>query len=136
MSDSFATPWTVACQAPCLWNFPGKNTRADCRLLFQGIFPTQGSNSCLMQFVHWQADSLPLGPPGKLLPSCNVWFFCAGQAGWHGGGGCPRNIHLANGCPQFSAPKLRFFTTSWAAASVFTRRVPSGSRQKVLSSEG
>jgi len=35
-----------------------------------------------------------------------------------------------------SAPKLRFFTTSWAAASAFTRRVPSGSRQKVLSSEG
>lgn len=28
-----------------------------------------------------------------------------------------------------SAPKLRFFTTSWAAASAFTRRVPSGSRQ-------
>ena len=33
---------------------------------FQGIFPTQGSNSCLL---HWQADSLPLnhqGSPRKL----------------------------------------------------------------------
>ena len=28
----------------------------------QGIFLTQGSNSCLL---HWQAGSLPLAPPGK-----------------------------------------------------------------------
>ena len=27
----------------------------------QGIFPTQGSNSCLLPIVPWQADSLPLG---------------------------------------------------------------------------
>ena len=26
VSDSFATPWTVACQAPRPWNSPGKNT--------------------------------------------------------------------------------------------------------------
>ena len=26
MSDSFAIPWTVAHQAPCPWNYPGKNT--------------------------------------------------------------------------------------------------------------
>ena len=24
------------------------------------IFPTQGSNLCLLHFLHWQADSLPL----------------------------------------------------------------------------
>ena len=29
---------------------------------FQGIFPNKGLNPCLL---HWQADSLPLAPPGK-----------------------------------------------------------------------
>ena len=33
--------------------------------LLQGIFPTQGSKPCLLRFLHWQADSLPLAPPGK-----------------------------------------------------------------------
>ena len=35
--------------------------------LLQGIFLTQGSNPCLLLLLHWQADSLPLGPPGKPL---------------------------------------------------------------------
>ena len=30
--------------------------------LLQGIFPTQGSNSCLL---HWQVDSLPLSHQGN-----------------------------------------------------------------------
>ena len=30
-----------------------------------GIFPTQGSNPCLLSLRHWQAGSLPLVPPGK-----------------------------------------------------------------------
>ena len=29
----------------------------------QGIFPTQGSNSCLQHLLHWKAASLPLAPP-------------------------------------------------------------------------
>ena len=32
----------------CLWNFPGKNTRAGCHSLFQEISPTQGSNLGLL----------------------------------------------------------------------------------------
>ena len=35
--------------------------------LLQGIFPTQGLNSCLFRLLHWQVNSLPLEPPGKLL---------------------------------------------------------------------
>ena len=35
--------------------------------VFQGIFPTQGSNLHLLHLLHWQADSLPLAPPGKTL---------------------------------------------------------------------
>ena len=36
-----------------------------CHALLQGIFPTQGSNPCLLHLLHWQAGSLPLAPPGK-----------------------------------------------------------------------
>ena len=43
--------------------FAGKNTGVGCLFLF---FPTQGLNPCLLHFLHWQADSLPLTvPPGK-----------------------------------------------------------------------
>ena len=31
-----------------------------CHFLLQGIFPTQGSNTHLLQLLHWQVDSLPL----------------------------------------------------------------------------
>ena len=33
-----------------------------CHFILQAIFPTQGLNPCLL---HWQANSLPLAPPGK-----------------------------------------------------------------------
>ena len=38
-----------------------------CHFLLQGIFLTQGLNPCLLHLQHWQADSLPLAPPGKPL---------------------------------------------------------------------
>ena len=44
---------------------PGKNTGVDCHALLQGIFPTQGSNPCLLYLLLWQAASLPLAPSGK-----------------------------------------------------------------------
>ena len=34
----------------CPWDFPGKNTGGGCHSLFQGIFPTQGSNPCLLYY--------------------------------------------------------------------------------------
>ena len=48
---------------PC--DSPSKNTGVGCHTLLQGIFPTQGSNLHLLCLLHWQADSLPLAPPGK-----------------------------------------------------------------------
>ena len=44
---------------------PGKDTGVGCHALLQGIFPTQGSNPCLLLLLHWQACSLPLTPTGK-----------------------------------------------------------------------
>ena len=37
----FATPWTVAFQAPLAMGFSRQYTGVDCHLLLQGIFPTQ-----------------------------------------------------------------------------------------------
>ena len=39
-------------------NFPGKNTRVGCHFLLQGIFLTQGLNSCLLLLLRCQVDSL------------------------------------------------------------------------------
>ena len=44
---------------------PGKNPGVGGHVLLQGIFPTQGSNPCLLCLLHWQVGSLPLVPPGK-----------------------------------------------------------------------
>ena len=46
-------------------NFPSENTGMGCHFLLQGIFPMQGLNLPLLHLLHWQADSLPLAPPGK-----------------------------------------------------------------------
>ena len=51
---------------------PGKNTGVGCHFLPQGIFPTQGSNPCLLHLLRWQVDSLPLAPPGKPFPSMHT----------------------------------------------------------------
>ena len=61
----FVTPWTVVTRLLCPWDSPDKNTGVGCHALLQGIFPTQGRNSCLLGLLHWQVDSLPLAPPGK-----------------------------------------------------------------------
>ena len=49
------------------WNFVFWNHSVEpCRLGFpEGIFLTQGLNPRLLCFLHWQAGSLPLAPPGK-----------------------------------------------------------------------
>ena len=47
------------------WDSPGKNTGVGCHALLQGIFPTQGLNSCLSHALNWQAGSLPLVPSEK-----------------------------------------------------------------------
>ena len=41
----------------CPWNPPGENTGVGCHFLLQGIFPTWGSNLCLLCLLNWQADS-------------------------------------------------------------------------------
>ena len=67
MSD-FATPQTATLLCP--QDVSIKNTGVNCHFLLMGIFPTQGSNPCLLCLLHWQADSLSLshlGSPNNTL---------------------------------------------------------------------
>ena len=43
-----------------------------CHFLLWVIFPTQGSNPSLLHLLHWQANSLPLLPPGNLTKAEKV----------------------------------------------------------------
>ena len=49
LCPTLVIPWTVAHQTLLPHGiFPGKNTGVCCHFLFQGIFPTQGSNLGLL----------------------------------------------------------------------------------------
>ena len=65
MSDSVDTMDCSLPGSPVHGNSPGKNTGVGCHAFLQGMFPTQGSNSCLLCLLHWQMASFPLAPPGK-----------------------------------------------------------------------
>ena len=47
----------------------GKNTGVGCHALLQGIFPTQGSNLCLLHLLLWPPGSSPL-ETGQNGPGC------------------------------------------------------------------
>ena len=69
----FVTPWTVAHQALCRWDFPCKNTREGCHSLLQGIFPTQGSNlglpHCRQTLYRLSHQGSPVKAEGMATPS-------------------------------------------------------------------
>ena len=54
----FCDPMVTRLLSP--WDFPGKITGVGCRLFLQGIFLTEGSNPCLLHFLHWEAGYLQL----------------------------------------------------------------------------
>ena len=61
----FATPWTVAHQAPLSMEFFRQEYWVGCHFLLHGIFSTQGSNPPPLCLLHWQVGSLPLVPPHR-----------------------------------------------------------------------
>ena len=62
VSDSFATPWTVACQDPLSMGFPRQECCGGLPFPSPGILPHQGLNPHLL---HWHMDSLPLSHLGS-----------------------------------------------------------------------
>ena len=61
----FATPWTVAPQAPLSMGFPRQDTEVGCHAHLQGVFPTQGSTPHLLHLLNRQAGSLALSHLGS-----------------------------------------------------------------------
>ena len=70
----FATPWTIARQAPLSMGSPGKNTGVGCHALLQGNFPTQESNLCILLSPVLQADSLLLSHCGSPNPTTEEYL--------------------------------------------------------------
>ena len=54
MSDSMRRSRLSPARLLCPWHSPGKNTGVGCHVLLQAIFPTQGSNPCLLSLLYWQ----------------------------------------------------------------------------------
>ena len=63
--SDFATPWTVACQAPLSMGFPRQEYWTGLPFLSPGDLPDPGME-CGSPVL--QADSLLTEPPGKPLP--------------------------------------------------------------------
>ena len=68
MSDSFAAPWTVTCQAPLSMGFPRQEYWSGLPFPSPRDLLNLGINSNLL---HWQADSLPLSHQGKTIVDSN-----------------------------------------------------------------
>ena len=64
MSTSFATPWTIACQAPPSMGFPRQESWSGVPFLFPGDLPDPGIE---LGSAALQVDSLTTEPPGKFL---------------------------------------------------------------------
>ena len=118
---------------------PGKNTGVVCHFLFHGIFPTEGSNLCLLT---WAGGFFTLEPPGrpkdKLVKNSEyrVGGFISStydtilEAG-------ERGKHYSN---QFSSVQslssARLFVTPWTAARQASLSISnSGSLLKLMSIE-
>ena len=104
VSDSLRPHGLLAHQAPLSWNVPGKNTGTGCHALHQGIFPTQGSNPNLLQFLHcrwilycWATRETHLPP----LPTINA----LGQV--------PIISHLMDYCQSPIQVSSHYSPTSW-----------------------
>ena len=64
----FVASWTVPWKAALSMELSRKkNAGMSFHFVLQGIFPSQGLNPSPLHFLHWQAYSLPLVPPGTHL---------------------------------------------------------------------
>ena len=71
VSDSLRPCGLKPIRLLCPWDSPGKNTGVGCHFLFQGIFPTQGSNPSLL---HCRQMLYPLSHQGSPEYTKNHWI--------------------------------------------------------------
>ena len=70
----FVTLWTIARQAPLSVGFSRQEYWSGLPCPPSGDFPDPGINPA-SYFLPWQADSLPLAPPGKPIWVVSTWLF-------------------------------------------------------------
>ena len=68
----FATPWTVAHQAPLSIGFSRQEYWSGLPFPSPGNLATQGLNLGLLCLLHWHVGCLPLAPAGKPCGKCMV----------------------------------------------------------------
>ena len=84
---TLVTPWTVACQALCPWDSPGKSTGVGCHFLLHGIFPTQGSNLGLLHcgqtvyHLSHQGSLVGEGDQAQIQTNQDKWRFIVNEQG-------------------------------------------------------
>ena len=105
LGATLATPQTVAHQAPLSMDFPGKNTGVVCHFLFQGIFPTQGFNLCLLH-----CRRIITEPPGKPMVYYRILTIvpCAIQLDFIVYPFCSNTLHLLISNSQSNPPPPPF----------------------------
>ena len=72
MSDSLRPIGLQPTRLLCLWDFPGKSTVVGCHFLFQGIFPIQGSNPCLLCLLNCRQILYPLSHQGTISSTAQL----------------------------------------------------------------
>ena len=66
MSELFVTPWSAGRQAPLSMGFSRQEYWSGSPCPPSGVLPNPGSQHLSPYiYLHWQAGSLPLEPPGK-----------------------------------------------------------------------
>ena len=72
MSDSLQPCGQLLTSLLCPWDSPGENIGMGCHFLLQGIFLTQGSNSCLFHLLHCRHILYHLSHQGSLYLHINI----------------------------------------------------------------
>ena len=112
---TLAIPWTVACQAPLLWDSPGKKSGMGCHFLLQGIFPTQESNPHLSH-CQWILTTEPPGKPGKVrqsqMPADSTFS------------SSPHFVHLTAPGSRFRLPSFSALFNTWASLLMLSPHEP------------
>ena len=113
----FATPLTIAHQAPLSMGFPGKNTGVGCHFFLQGIFLNQRSTSCLFSspsLVGGFFNTAPLGKPLE-CPPLNSWWLRILSTCWF-------KSYLICNCSIYDIPSRAPFLLS--LLHFFTSHIP------------